>query len=73
MALENIQHVKSQIKLLSVNISEDGQWTKNFSDCFEHHLAALADIVPSITNPDDYFKSNVLGHIMFQMPHVITK
>ena len=25
------------------------------------HLAALADIVPSIKNPDSYFSSNVLG------------
>ena len=25
------------------------------------HLAGLADIVPSITNPKEYFKSNVLG------------
>ena len=25
------------------------------------HLAALADIVPSIENPDDYFKTNVVG------------
>jgi UDP-glucose 4-epimerase len=25
------------------------------------HLAALADIVPSIENPDDYFKANVIG------------
>lgn len=25
------------------------------------HLAALADIVPSITNPSDYFSSNVVG------------
>ena len=60
--LENIQHVKNQIKIVECDISEDGQWTKNFADCFGvFHLAALADIVPSITNPDDYFKSNVLG------------
>ena len=25
------------------------------------HLAALADIIPSIENPDDYFKANVVG------------
>lgn len=25
------------------------------------HLAALADIVPSIDNPDDYFRANVVG------------
>ena len=27
------------------------------------HLAALADIVPSIQNPDAYFRSNVNGTI----------
>ena len=32
---------------------------KSFDYCV--HLAALADIVPSITNPDRYFNSNVVG------------
>ena len=32
---------------------------KNSNNVF--HLAALADIVPSIQNPDAYFKSNVIG------------
>jgi len=38
---------------------------KNFIDFnnvdFVFHLAALADIVPSIQNPDKYFKANVQG------------
>ncbi len=25
------------------------------------HLAALADIVPSIVNPEGYFRANVVG------------
>ena len=35
---------------------------KIFNDVdYIFHLAGLADIVPSIENPEKYFKSNVLG------------
>lgn len=36
---------------------------ENLQDNFDHifHLAALAEIVPSIQNPDVYFSSNVIG------------
>lgn len=39
--------------------SELTDFDKDFDLIF--HLAALADIVPSITNPSDYFSSNVTG------------
>jgi len=44
------------------DISKPGQWQnllKNKDYVF--HLAALADIVPSIENPDGYYRSNVNG------------
>ena len=35
------------------NVFTDIEWV--------FHLAALADVVPSIENPEDYFKANVIG------------
>lgn len=52
----------SNFKFLEVDISNFNELSKVFTD-FEwvFHLAALADIVPSIENPDDYFRANVIG------------
>ena len=60
--IENLEHVKDKIKIINCDLSKQGSWSEEFQNVFSvFHLAALADIVPSITNPDDYFKSNVLG------------
>jgi len=58
----NLDHVKGKIELVECDISKPGQWQnllKNKDYVF--HLAALADIVPSIENPDGYYRSNVNG------------
>jgi UDP-glucose 4-epimerase len=58
----NLSHVRDKIKLIETDISELGSWTQEFKDSqFVFHIAALADIVPSIQNPDGYYKSNVTG------------
>jgi len=59
---ENLEHVHDQILLVECDLSVQGDWIQCFSniDCV-FHLAALADIVPSIDNPDDYYRSNVNG------------
>ena len=51
-----------KIKFCKVDISKKGKWQKLFKNvnCV-FHLAALADIVPSIDNPKKYFDSNVVG------------
>ena len=51
-----------KIKFYKVDISKKGKWQKLFKNvnCV-FHLAALADIVPSIDNPKKYFDSNVVG------------
>ena len=57
---QNLDHVKGKINIIECDISQAGQWQnkfKNIDNVF--HLAALADIVPSIENPDTYYKSNV--------------
>ena len=60
--LENIQHVIDQVKLLECDISQQGEWQRSFEGVdWIFHLAALADIVPSIQDPDRYFRANVDG------------
>ncbi|PNV76491.1 SDR family oxidoreductase [Leptospira inadai] len=58
----NLEHVKNHIDLFECDLSVQGDWIFKFKnvDCV-FHLAALADIVPSIQNPEGYFQSNVVG------------
>ena len=59
---QNLEHVKGKIQLIECDISKPGEWQDLFQS-IDHvfHLAALADIVPSIENPDNYYQSNVNG------------
>jgi UDP-glucose 4-epimerase len=58
----NLEHVDDKIKLVECDLSIPGEWVKEFVNSdWVFHLAALADIVPSIQNPDTYFRSNVDG------------
>jgi len=53
---------QAEVKLVECDISEPGKWQKLFENIdYVFHLAALADIVPSIERPDEYYKSNVNG------------
>jgi len=59
---QNLDHVKEKIQIIECDISQVGQWQNKFKNVEKvFHLAALADIVPSIENPDKYYKSNVNG------------
>ena len=60
--LDNIKKFKNKLKFIKCDISKKGNWVKEFNNrCVVFHLAALADIVPSIQNPRRYFQSNVEG------------
>ena len=60
--LKNLDHLENKIKLIEYDISEKGNWQNYFENVdWVFHLAALADIVPSIEKPEGYFKSNVIG------------
>jgi len=60
--LQNIKHVLDKIQLIECDISKPGKWQNKFKNVEKvFHLAALADIVPSIENPDSYYQSNVNG------------
>ncbi len=62
--LENIKHVESEIDVLECDLGFIGDWSSSLDGArYVFHLAALADIVPSIQNPDAYFRSNVNGTI----------
>ena len=59
---DNLIHVKDKIKLINCDISKKGDWLKEFKNAdWVFHVAALADIVPSIQNPEGYFNANVLA------------
>jgi UDP-glucose 4-epimerase len=59
---ENLDHVREQIKLVECDLSVKGDWIQHFDNAdWVFHLAALADIVPSIQKPEAYFRANVDG------------
>ena len=59
---ENLLHAQDEVELVEADLSLYGTWTKYFKDVDRvFHLAALADIVPSIENPDTYYQANVTG------------
>jgi len=59
---ENISHVSNRIKFIEVDLAVEADWSTYFENAdWVFHLAALADIVPSIQKPDDYFRANVVG------------
>lgn len=61
--LKNLLRVKKKIKFINIDVSK---YSKKFEKLFKnvdhvYHLAALADIVPSINDPKKYFDTNVNG------------
>ena len=60
--IANIKHILKRVKFVNADISKSGKWEGNFKNIkYVFHLAALADIVPSIQNPSLYFNANVVG------------
>ena len=59
---ENLDHVKGKVEIIECDLSLSGEWMKQLEKKdWVFHLAALADIVPSIQKPEAYFRSNVDG------------
>ncbi len=59
---ENLQHVSSDVDVVEADFSSGGSWQTIFEGAdWVFHLGALADIVPSIQRPQDYFQANVNG------------
>ena len=58
----NLDHVHGKIKLVKCDIGVRGDWENELADTdYVIHIAALADIVPSIQNPQSYYDANVTG------------
>ena len=58
----NLKKISKKIKLIKADISKNGSWENKLKNAdVVFHLAALADIVPSIQNPKAYFEANVIG------------
>jgi UDP-glucose 4-epimerase len=61
--IKNLKNVRKKIKFVNLDISK---YSKKLENLFKgvdqvFHLAALADIVPSINDPIKYYKTNVTG------------
>ena len=55
-------HSKKKVKIVKIDISKSEKLSKYFKGAdYVFHLAALAQIIPSIKNPKKYFKNNVNG------------
>lgn len=64
--IKNLEHQKKHenLKIIKADITEYANIEKYFEGIdWVFHVAALADIVPSIENPLDYHKSNVDGTV----------
>ena len=60
--LENLNKIKHKIKIVNESVCNYKKIEKIFKNVdYVFHLAALADIVPSIENPDIYYDINVTG------------
>lgn len=60
--LQNLDDFLDEFKFVECDISIQNGWENYFKDVnIVFHLAALADIVPSIENPNEYYNSNVNG------------
>ena len=60
--LENLAYLFDDIKFVKCDVSIRTGWSTEFENVDRvFHLAALADIVPSIKNPGQYYRSNVDG------------
>lgn len=60
---ENLAHiVTSRLHFIEADVCDRSEMTRAIAGAeWVFHLAALADIVPSITNPEAYFRANVSG------------
>jgi UDP-glucose 4-epimerase len=62
----NLAHIinNEKLEIVEGDLQDKDLVKKTIKDCnYVFHLAALADIVPSIVNPLSYFSSNVLGTV----------
>lgn len=58
----NLETFLERIEFIEADLSVPGDWMSSFKNIDSvYHVAALADIVPSIQNPHGYYQANVHG------------
>ena len=56
------RHKKKDLKIINIDISKEKSLVKYFKGAdYVFHLAALAQVIPSMKNPKKYYKNNVIG------------
>ena len=59
---QNLKSIRNKVKIINCDIRNFEKISKYFKGADNvFHLAALADIVPSIENPNEYYSTNVTG------------
>ena len=59
---QNLKSIRNKVKIINCDIRNFEKISKYFKGVDNvFHLAALADIVPSIENPNEYYSTNVTG------------
>ena len=60
--IDNLSRISKNITIVKQDVANYQKIEGYFKNCqYVFHLAALADIVPSIENPEKYYKTNVTG------------
>ena len=61
--LSNLHQVKNKIEFVNVDVTNSDNFIDGYFNNVDwvFHLAGLADLVPSIKNPNSYFQANVKG------------
>jgi UDP-glucose 4-epimerase len=72
--IENLKNIKSKCNIYNTDIRDYEKIKKFFKNIDNvYHLAALADIVPSIEKPSEYFSTNVIGTFNVLQSSVLNK
>ena len=61
--LSNLHQVKNKIEFVNVDVTNSDNFIDGYFNNVDwvFHLAGLADLIPSIKNPNSYFQANVKG------------
>ena len=60
---KNLDHIKNKIELVNIDVSSNQEAINKYFDKVDwvFHMAGLVDMLPSIIEPNKYFKVNVIG------------
>jgi len=60
---KNLDHIKNKIEFVNIDVSSSQEAINKYFNKVDwvFHMAGLADMLPSIMEPNKYFKANVIG------------